>query len=67
MEEPEVSIDEAILLHGGEANQIRNNYQMLTADEKTTHSISRKFIAMNRRSLLLNCITCVSGGLIPFL
>jgi CxxC motif-containing protein (DUF1111 family) len=29
------SIDEAILLHGGEANQIRNNYQMLTADEKT--------------------------------
>jgi CxxC motif-containing protein (DUF1111 family) len=29
------SIDEAILLHGGEANQIRNNYQVLTADEKT--------------------------------
>jgi len=29
------SIDEAILLHGGEANQIRNNYQSLTADEKT--------------------------------
>jgi CxxC motif-containing protein (DUF1111 family) len=29
------SIDEAILLHGGEANQIRNNYQALTADEKT--------------------------------
>ncbi len=29
------SIDEAILFHGGEANQIRNNYQMLTAAEKT--------------------------------
>lgn len=29
------SIDEAILLHGGEANQITNNYQGLTADEKT--------------------------------
>jgi CxxC motif-containing protein (DUF1111 family) len=29
------SIDEAILLHGGEATQIRNNYQSLTADEKT--------------------------------
>ena len=29
------SIDEAILLHGGEANQIRNNYQVLTAAEKT--------------------------------
>lgn len=29
------SIDEAILLHGGEANQIRNNYQSLSADEKT--------------------------------
>lgn len=29
------SIDEAILLHGGEANQIRNNYQVLTAGEKT--------------------------------
>lgn len=29
------SIDEAILFHGGEANQIRNNYQMLTASEKT--------------------------------
>jgi CxxC motif-containing protein (DUF1111 family) len=28
------NIDEAILLHGGEANQIRNNYQALTADEK---------------------------------
>lgn len=28
------SIDEAILLHGGEANQIRNNYQSLSADEK---------------------------------
>jgi CxxC motif-containing protein (DUF1111 family) len=29
------SIDEAILFHGGEANQIRDNYQMLTAAEKT--------------------------------
>lgn len=29
------SIDEAILLHGGEANQVRNNYQSLSADEKT--------------------------------
>ncbi len=29
------SIDEAILLHGGEANQVRNNYQSLTADEKS--------------------------------
>jgi len=29
------SIDEAILFHGGEANQIRNNYQTLTADERT--------------------------------
>ncbi len=29
------SIDEAILLHGGEANQIRNNYQVLMAAEKT--------------------------------
>ncbi|MBN8650526.1 MAG: c-type cytochrome [Cytophagales bacterium] len=29
------SIDEAILLHGGEATQIRDNYQALTADEKT--------------------------------
>lgn len=29
------SIDEAILLHGGEATQIRSNYQSLSAEEKT--------------------------------
>jgi len=29
------SIEEAILLHGGEANQIRNNFQQLNAEQKS--------------------------------
>lgn len=29
------SIEEAILLHGGEANQVRENFKQLSADEKT--------------------------------